>query len=226
MAGCMGRPCPEARIALSEVGGLPTDWTEHEALVLELRASSSQRMNLKIYTGQEDPDSGEPLHSRILFHPYPNVWIRAAIPIALLAEPPKTGHDMAAVGNRSRNGYFVSLWGPFASLDDVTALAFEMEHPVDSPTLEIRSVALATTTPGDAILDGLDWLGLTADEGPRHLLFIDWDRLAGDTERQATSGEIKDLRREMRDLKEALADVLLENRLLKKSMLGDGGGDI
>jgi transposase len=49
-------------------------------------------------------------------------------------------------------------------------------------------------------------------------------RLSGDTERQATSGEVKDLRREMSDLKEALADVLLENRLLKKSMIGDGGG--
>jgi transposase len=48
-------------------------------------------------------------------------------------------------------------------------------------------------------------------------------RLAGDTERQATSGEVKDLRREMSDLKEALADVLLENRLLKKSMIADGG---
>ena len=47
-------------------------------------------------------------------------------------------------------------------------------------------------------------------------------RLAGDTERQATSGEVKDLRREMSDLKEALADVLLENRLLKKSMIADG----
>ena len=48
-------------------------------------------------------------------------------------------------------------------------------------------------------------------------------RLSGDTERQATSGEVKDLRREMSDLKEALADVLLENRLLKKSMIADGG---
>ena len=42
-------------------------------------------------------------------------------------------------------------------------------------------------------------------------------RLSGDTERQATSGEVKDLRREMSDLREALADVLLENRLLKKA---------
>jgi len=47
-------------------------------------------------------------------------------------------------------------------------------------------------------------------------------RLSGDTERQATSSEVKDLRREMSDLKEALADVLLENRLLKKSMIADG----
>jgi len=36
---------------------------------------------------------------------------------------------------------------------------------------------------------------------------------------------VKALRRESRDLKEALADVTLENRLLKKSMIGDGGDD-
>ncbi len=48
-------------------------------------------------------------------------------------------------------------------------------------------------------------------------------RLSADTERQATSSEVRDLRREMGDLKEALADVLLENRLLKKSMIADGG---
>jgi transposase len=48
-------------------------------------------------------------------------------------------------------------------------------------------------------------------------------RLAGDTERQASSGEVKDLRREMSGLKELVADLTLENRLLKKSMLGDGG---
>ena len=47
-------------------------------------------------------------------------------------------------------------------------------------------------------------------------------RLAGDTARDATSGEVKDLRSEMTALKEAVADLTLENRLLKKSMLGDG----
>ena len=48
-------------------------------------------------------------------------------------------------------------------------------------------------------------------------------RLAGDTERQASSGEVKDLRREMGALKELVADLTIENRLLKKSTFGDGG---
>ncbi len=48
-------------------------------------------------------------------------------------------------------------------------------------------------------------------------------RLAGDTARQATSNEVKSLRAEARDLKEALAEQMLENRLLKKSMIGHGG---
>jgi len=48
-------------------------------------------------------------------------------------------------------------------------------------------------------------------------------RLAGDTARQATSPEVKDLRAEAAALKEAVADLTLENRLLKKSMIGDGG---
>jgi len=48
-------------------------------------------------------------------------------------------------------------------------------------------------------------------------------RLAGDTARDATSGDVKDIRAELRQLKEALAETLLENRLLKKSMIADGG---
>ena len=48
-------------------------------------------------------------------------------------------------------------------------------------------------------------------------------RLAGDTARVATSDEVKDLRREASALKEVVAELTLENRLLKKSMTGDGG---
>jgi transposase len=47
-------------------------------------------------------------------------------------------------------------------------------------------------------------------------------RLAGDTAREATSDEVKSLRREAVALKEVVADLTLENRLLKKSMIGAG----
>ena len=69
-------------------------------------------------------------------------------------------------------------------------------------------------------------------EGIAESLYYSWSkefleagkkRLAGDTARQATSNEVTALRAEARDLKEALAEQMLENRLLKKSMIGDGG---
>jgi transposase len=45
-------------------------------------------------------------------------------------------------------------------------------------------------------------------------------RLAGDTARAATSDEVKELRREASALKEVVAELTLENRLLKKSVIG------
>jgi transposase len=50
-------------------------------------------------------------------------------------------------------------------------------------------------------------------------------RLAGDTARAATSDEVKDLRREASALKEVVAELVLENRLLKKSTLGAGSSE-
>jgi transposase len=69
-------------------------------------------------------------------------------------------------------------------------------------------------------------------EGIAESLYYSWSkefleagkrRLAGDTERQANSGEVKGLRHEMGDLKELVAELTLENRLLKKSMTRAGG---
>ena len=47
-------------------------------------------------------------------------------------------------------------------------------------------------------------------------------RLAGDTARAATSDEVKELRREASALNEVVAELMLENRLLKKSTIGAG----
>ena len=63
-------------------------------------------------------------------------------------------------------------------------------------------------------------------EGIAESLYYSWSkefleagkkRLAGDTARAATSGEVKDLRREVREMKVLVADLMLENRLLKKA---------
>ena len=69
-------------------------------------------------------------------------------------------------------------------------------------------------------------------EGIAQSLYYSWSkefleagkkRLAGDTSRAATSDEVKGLRKEAVTLKEVVAELTLENRVLKKSMLGNGG---
>ena len=88
------------------------------------------------------------------------------------------------------------------------------------------------------VLDGLrgeySIAELCRREGIAESLYYSWSkefleagkrRLNGDTERSATGGEVKELRREVRDMKELVADLALENRLLKKSMIGAGGDD-
>ena len=85
------------------------------------------------------------------------------------------------------------------------------------------------------VLDGLRGESSIAElcrrEGIAEGLYYAWSkefleagkrRLAGDIARAATPGEVKDLRREATALKEVVADLTLENRLLKKSMSGDG----
>ena len=85
------------------------------------------------------------------------------------------------------------------------------------------------------VLDGLRGDDSIAElcrrEGIAQSLYYTWSkefmeagkrRLAGDTARAATTDEVKDLRREARDLKECVADLTLENRLLKKASPGLG----
>jgi len=85
------------------------------------------------------------------------------------------------------------------------------------------------------VLDGLRGEDSIAElcrrEGIAQSLYYVWSkefleagkrRLAGDTARAATTDEVRDLRRESSALKECVADLTLENRLLKKSMTADG----
>jgi transposase len=85
------------------------------------------------------------------------------------------------------------------------------------------------------VLDGLRGEDSIAElcrkEGIAQSLYYTWSkefmeagkkRLAGDTSRQASSDDVKGLRQETAALKEVVADLMLENRLLKKSMIADG----
>ena len=86
------------------------------------------------------------------------------------------------------------------------------------------------------VLDGLSGETAIAElcrrQGIAESMYYSWSkefleagkrRLAGDTTRAATTDEVKQLRREAQDLKEVVAEQALELRLLKKSMIADGG---
>ena len=88
------------------------------------------------------------------------------------------------------------------------------------------------------VLDGLRGEHSIAElrrrEGIAESLYYSWSkefleagkrRLSGDTARAATSSEVKDLRRQAQELKEVVAEQALELRLIKKSMIGDGGDE-
>ena len=75
---------------------------------------------------------------------------------------------------------------------------------------------------------------LCRKEGINQNLYYRWSkdfleagkkRLAGDTAREATGDEVKEIQAQARQLKELVAELMIENRLLKKSVLGDGESD-
>jgi len=114
----------------------------------------------------------------------------------------------------------------------------------DSTEKTVRDIRRATRRHYSAeekiriVLEGLRGEDSIAElcrkEGINQNLYYRWSkepleagkkRLAGDTVREATSEQVKDLRQEALGLKEAVAELLMENRLLKKSVLGDGEDD-
>ena len=113
------------------------------------------------------------------------------------------------------------------------------KRPAEAVVKDIRRATRRHFSAEDKIrivLDGLrgddSIAGLCRKEGIAQSLYYTWSkefmeagkrRLAGDTARAVTTDEVKDLRREASALKECVADLTLENRLLKKSMIADGG---
>ena len=117
--------------------------------------------------------------------------------------------------------------------------ALSPKSPSERLVKDIRRATRKHYTAEDKIrivLDGLrgedSIAALCRREGIAESLYYSWSkefleagkrRLAGDTARAATTDEVKDLRHEARALKEVVAEQALEIRLLKKSMIADGG---
>ena len=134
--------------ALAELNAaLPADWSPYEFLVIEFKASSSQRFDLGLETAKGR-------YAKCI-GPFAGVWVRAAIPLRYYRQPAGDGVDLAATFNQPRSAYWInthsSRYGP---LTNVSGLTVAMDYPVGAPTLEIRSVTLATHDPGDAVLEG------------------------------------------------------------------------
>ena len=126
---------------------LPADWTPYGFLVLEFKASSSQRFELGL-----DTSNGR-LAKRI--GPFAGVWVRAAVPLRYYRSPAGDGADLAATFNQPRNSYWINIHSSgYGPTTNVSAITVAMNAPVGAPTLEIRSVTLATNDPGDAVLEG------------------------------------------------------------------------
>jgi hypothetical protein len=127
--------------------GLPGDWTPYDFLVLEFKASSSQRFDL----GLETPQGR--FAKRI--GPFAGVWVRASIPLRYYRKPAGDGADLAATFNQPRNSYWINIHSSgYGPTTNVTAITVAMNEPVGAPTFELRSVRLATNDPGDAVLEG------------------------------------------------------------------------
>jgi hypothetical protein len=126
--------------------GLPSDWSDYNYLVLEMKASSPQRFTIGPVT------AGGMLPKNI--QPFMGAWIRFTIPLDYFRELPASAVDMAATYNKARKLGQINLHtSQTGTLTGIDSIRFYMQNPVNSPTLEIRSVTLSVGDPGEALLE-------------------------------------------------------------------------
>ncbi len=134
----------EKRWSISEINHeLPSDWSEAGYLTFDLRSSTAQRFDLKLY------DAGG---ERILsIHPFQGAWVRASIPLVHFRKMNTEGMDMAAIWKTPRPGYWIGFTRSVGPITNIDSLGVSMKRPVGYPTLEIKNFRL-TTAPEDSIL--------------------------------------------------------------------------
>ncbi|HEY7091419.1 MAG TPA: hypothetical protein VH518_25200, partial [Tepidisphaeraceae bacterium] len=136
---------PEQKWPLADLAAdFPTDWSGYDSLVIEMKASSPQKFEIRIYT------KAGMLKAHM--QPFAGAWIRASIPLALYKNLP-TGTDLASVSNKPFPLFFINLMGSHGPINAVESLAVAMEQPIGSPTVEIRSIQLSKEPVASALLE-------------------------------------------------------------------------
>ena len=88
---------------------------------------------------------------RITILPFQNAWVRASIPLVHFQKRNVIGSDMAAIGKTGLPGMCINFTGSVGSISKIDSISFEMNRPLNSPTLEIKNILL-TMDARDSIL--------------------------------------------------------------------------
>jgi hypothetical protein len=113
---------------------MPADWSSSEFLTFELKSSTTQRFDLRVFD-----TSGV---RRVTIQPFQGTWVRASIPLIHFQKRNTKGMDMAAIGKTARPGYWIGFSNQVGSISNVDSIAVSMRLPIGQPTLEIRNVQL------------------------------------------------------------------------------------
>ncbi|MBK7626866.1 MAG: hypothetical protein IPJ16_06640 [Bacteroidales bacterium] len=113
---------------------IPADWSSSEFLTFELKSSTTQRFDLKVYD-----TSGV---RRVTIQPFQGAWVRASIPLIHFQKRNTKGMDMAAIGKTARPGYWIGFSSQVGSINNVDSIGVSMRLPIGNPNLEIRNVQL------------------------------------------------------------------------------------
>lgn len=128
----------EKKWAIKELNPvLPADWSSFGFLTFELRSSTTQRFDLRVYdsTGVR----------RLTIQPFQGPWVRASIPLVHFQKRNTKGMDMAAIGKTARPGYWIGFSNLVGPINNIDSIGVSMRLPIGSPTLEIRNVKLTMT---------------------------------------------------------------------------------
>ena len=128
--------------------GLPANWDGYNYVVLEYKITSAQRF----YVGFNTDEGYNEL--RIMNYTA-NGWNKMAIPLVFYRELPAANIDLAATYNQPRYTGWVNLGGKRGALHGVDSIGIRMRVPIGSPSIEIRSIALAVEDPGDEYLENI-----------------------------------------------------------------------